>query len=103
MGGGHAMENSPLASAIFLIASCISVACILAMAVSLAKKKDERRAYIIMKASASMLYVAAALFLLDSVLAAFELGIGFTSFSALTMICIIYAVAFAFFKRKYGD
>lgn len=56
-----------------------------------------------MKASASTLYVAAALFLLDSVLATFKLGIGFTSFSALAMICVIYAVAFAFFKRKYGD
>ena len=97
------MEHSPLANAILLIVGCASIVCILAMAISLAKKKDERRAYIIMKASASTLYVAAALFLLDSVLAAFKLGIGFTSFSALAKICVIYAVAFAFFKRKYGD
>lgn len=97
------MEHSPLANAILLIVGCASIVCILAMAISLAKKKDERRAYIIMKASASTLYVAAALFLLDSVLAGFKLGIGFTSFSALTMICMIYAVVFAFFKRKYGD
>lgn len=107
---GGLFMGTKFALALFAIVLVISVGVIIAMFVSLAKQGDERRKTIIEKTSTKTFAVVVMYLLfciienIYNVVSKTDLSPeGMNPFITLTVISIIYAIALAYHKKKYGD
>jgi len=102
--------DTKLVLVLFAIVLILSIVAIITMFVSLAKQGDERRKTIIEKASAKTFAVVVVYLLfciienIYNVVSQTDLSPeGMNPFITLTVISMIYAIALAYHKKKYGD